>query len=165
VSTVKRPFPARRGGGEPILVRSDHVEGAAAARALSRLGARFVDALRLGEVQLSIVVTSDRRIRRLNRVYRGKDEVTDVLSFPASPAPLARGQRRPLGDVVISLDIARRRGGGKRRAVAEELSRYLAHGLLHLCGHDHHRSEDARRMARAEQRLLGGAGMLGGSGR
>ena len=162
MSTRKRLLAARVRGGEAILFRSDHVEGAAAARALARVGARFLATLRLADAQLSIVVTSDRRMRRLNRIHRGHDEVTDVLSFPAALSPPAPGRRRPLGDVVISLDTARRRAGGKPRALAGELSRYLAHGLLHLCGHEHHRSEDARRMARAEERLLGGAGMLGG---
>ena len=69
-----------------------------------------------------------------------------------------------LGDVVISLDTARRRAREDRRPVRDELARYLAHGLLHLLGHDHLTEPQARRMARAEAKLLGGAGMVLGAG-
>jgi probable rRNA maturation factor len=116
--------------------------------------------LGLDAVQVSLVVTSDRRIRTLNRRFRSKDQPTDVLSFPAAPVPRLPGRPRALGDVVISLDTARRRAREDGRPVARELARYLAHGLLHLTGHDHHRQAQARRMARAEARLLGSAGML-----
>lgn len=144
-----------------VLVRSEHRQGAAAARALQRLAAQFLAALDLPAAEVSIVVTTDRRIRRINREWREKDEATDVLSFPAAEGPRPPGQGRALGDVVISLDTARRRAKEERRPVGSELARYLAHGLLHLLGHDHHKPREARRMARAEADLLGGAGMVG----
>ncbi len=143
-----------------ILARVDHPEGRASARVLRGLASEFLAALGLSGAQLSLVVTSDARIRRLNRQWRGKDQSTDVLSFPAAPHPGLAPRARCLGDVVISLDTARRRAREDRRPLRRELARYLAHGLLHLLGHDHHRPVEARRMARAEQRLLGAAGML-----
>jgi len=91
-------------------------------------------------------------------MWRGKDEVTDVLSFPQgepSTAPL-------LGDLVISLDTARRVARRDGRTTAAELDRYLAHGLLHLLGHDHVRAKDAKRMAAAEDALVG-EGMIAAS--
>lgn len=125
---------------------------------LHRVALRFLRRLELGGVELSLSLVTDAAIRRTNRVWRRKDRPTDVLSFPAGDSPLPG--RRPLGDVVISLDTARRVAKQERVDVERELDRYLAHGLLHLLGHDHHRAADARRMAAAEGRLLGRGGML-----
>jgi probable rRNA maturation factor len=129
------------------------------ARRLKRVAQRFLRALSLEHVELSLSVVGDARIRALNRAWRGKDKATDVLSFPAGDNPHLG--LRPLGDVVISLPTARRAAKEHSVSLENELDRYLAHGLLHLLGHDHHRKADARRMARAEQALLGTPGMLG----
>lgn len=128
------------------------------ASALKRLASRFLDDLKLENVELSLALVRDPTMRRLNRDWRGKDTATDVLSFPAgdSPAP----GRRPLGDVIVSLDTARRAAKAFGTTLPQELALYLAHGLLHLLGHDHHTSADARKMERLERRLLGHAGML-----
>ena len=147
----------------PVLVRTDHRDGAAASRALFTLARRFLAALGLEGAELSVVVTTDRRIRALNRVFRDKDQATDVLSFPLAEA-VHRGFAGPLGDVVISLDTARRRAKAEGSPLRAELALYLSHGVMHLVGHDHHRPEQARRMARAERRLLGGAGMIARAG-
>lgn len=144
-----------------VLIDSDHPQGAGAARELARLAQEFLVALRKPNAEVSLVVTTDRRIRRINREWRDKDEVTDVLSFPAAEGPRLPGRARPLGDVVISLDTARRRVRAEKRALRPELARYLAHGLLHLLGHDHDEPAGARRMARAEAKLLGDAGLVG----
>jgi probable rRNA maturation factor len=120
---------------------------------------RFLRLLALERVELSLSLVGDARIRALNRQWRRKDKATDVLSFPAGDNPPIG--MRPLGDVVISLDTARRAAREHEVALNDELDRYLAHGLLHLLGHDHHGPAEARRMARAEQHLLGKVGMLG----
>lgn len=128
------------------------------AAALKRLAHRFLADLKLRDVELSLALVRDPAIRRLNREWRGKDQPTDVLSFPAgdSPAP----GLRPLGDVIVSLDTARRAAKAFGTTLPQELALYLAHGLLHLVGYDHHTPADARTMARRERRLLGHAGML-----
>ena len=133
--------------------------GAAAfERLLRRRATAFLKALELQKCELSISLVGDAEIRRLNRQWRNKDQVTDVLSFPAGDW-LGVGPRT-LGDIVISLPTTRRAARDYRHTVEDELSRYLAHGLLHLLGHDHHRRVDAAKMARAEARLLGKPGML-----
>jgi probable rRNA maturation factor len=106
---------------------------------------------------LSILLTTDGRIRTLNRRWRSVDHATDVLSFPAHEPP---GSSPELGDVAISLDTARRRARRAGRSVAAEVDRYLVHGLLHLVGHDHQRRGEARAMALAEDELLGRGGMV-----
>ena len=139
---VEHPRPAR--WGRHLLLRAR----------------RLVEQLDLSGVALAVTLTTDPRIRRLNRRWRRRDRPTDVLSFPGGP-PLP-GWPGPflLGDVVISLDTARREASAPGRTLAGELDRYLAHGLLHLLGHDHRRSADARRMAALEDRLLGAPGMV-----
>jgi probable rRNA maturation factor len=136
-----------------ILVRSEHDEGAYAARCLRGYSRQFLSALRQRR-ELSVVITTDAEIRKLNRTWRQKDKPTDVLSFGQAP------DSGVLGDVVISLDTARRQAAEGKRALTDELARLLAHGVLHLLGHDHEEPADARRMARAEVKLLGSIGMV-----
>ncbi len=97
---------------------------------------------------VTLVISGDRRIRSLNRTWRGVDTATDVLSFPAGdgPAPV-----RHLGDLVISRDTAARQARTEGHSLATELRVLALHGLLHLLGYDHER--DSGRMARIERRL------------
>jgi probable rRNA maturation factor len=165
--------PARRKTGSsasrraPALVdvRVEHPQGGSQARRLRARAFSFLGALDLARVELSILLTTDEAIRGLNRAWRKKDSATDVLSFPAGEMPPEAPGRRPLGDVIISLDTARRQAREHRRTLGSELDRYLAHGLLHLLGHDHHRRAEARRMAELEDRLLGSSGMIRRSSR
>lgn len=106
------------------------------------LAASMLEALGLGDSELSILLTNDRLIHEINRDHRGKDKPTDVLSFPQSEfsAPLRpkRGFRLDvLGDVVISLDTAERAALARKRSLREEVRFLLAHGILHLVGYDH----------------------------
>ncbi len=128
----------------------------------ARLVARVRAALRRldrSRAQVTLLLTGDPEIRELNRRYRKLDRATDVLSFhqqdlrgESDPA----GQGAFLGDVVISVETALRRGSGRR--LSGELARLAIHGLCHLFGHDHHRPSPARRMRALEERLLRGAG-------
>jgi probable rRNA maturation factor len=128
--------------------------GEHAAQVLRAAAREQLDALGSGrEVSLSLV--SDRQMRALNRKWRGKDRPTDVLSFPQ--------QGQSVGDVVISLDTARRQAREGGWPISAELRRLLAHGLLHCLGHDHETPAAARRMAAAERRLLGREGLVGDS--
>lgn len=150
-----------------MAVWVDAARGGRGARQLEPLLRRraraFLRKLKLGRCELSVALVGDAEIRALNKRWRKKDKATDVLSFPAGDWP-GPGPR-PLGDVVISLATTRRVASELGHRVEDELSRYLAHGLLHLLGHDHVRRGDAVKMARAEAQLLGRAGMLGQSSR
>ena len=88
---------------------------------------------------LSVAIVSDRRMRALNRQFRGKDKVTDVLSFPAadrsaSSAPSAAGF---LGDMVIASGVARQQAREAGHSIQTEVRVLALHGLLHLLGYDH----------------------------
>jgi rRNA maturation RNase YbeY len=108
--------------------------------------------------ELGITFVGDVRMRRLNCRYRGKDRSTDVLAFALREAPGPRPPqhvRPPLGDVVISVQTARRQARAAGRSLNEELLNLLTHGILHLCGYDHEKSEwEARRMHKREQRIM-----------
>ncbi len=107
---------------------------------------------------LSIALVSDRHMRTLNREFRGKDAVTDVLSFPADPPP--GRAHRCLGDIVIARGVARRQARAAGHAATVELRVLSLHGLLHLLGYDH--DHDAGEMARVERRLRRKGGLSGG---
>ncbi len=106
---------------------------------------------------LTVVITTDRRIRRLNRQWRGVDAATDVLSFPAGDDP---GPQRHLGDLVISRETAARQARHEGHSLGTELRVLALHGLLHLLGYDHER--DSGRMARIERRLRRQGGLPAG---
>ncbi len=148
-----------------ILILRQHPRGAYAVRLLRQRARAFLAALGLDGVELSIAVVDDAAIAQLNAQWRDRPQPTDVLSFPAGEMPAMAGQPRPIGDVAISLDTARRRASEEGVSLSSELSRYLAHGLLHLLGHDHQSPEAAREMAHAEAALLGAGnrGMLSAS--
>ena len=143
-----------------IELRCDHPSGAAVARRVRARARALLAALGRPEAGLSILLTTDGRIRTLNRRWRDVDHATDVLSFPADHPP---GSGPHLGDLAVSLDIAGRRARRAGRTIGEEVDRYLVHGLLHLLGHDHLRPAEAREMARREDELLGDLGMVGES--
>jgi len=101
---------------------------------LSKIAHRALEVLGLSKVELSIALVSDAQIKRLNKLYRNKDKPTDVLSFPI-------GEKVEdwliLGDIVISVDTAKRQAKELGHSLEEELKRLLVHGLVHLLGYDH----------------------------
>jgi probable rRNA maturation factor len=97
--------------------------------------------------QVSLLLTTDEAIRRLNRQFRGKNKATDVLSFPAGEA--VAGQ--VAGDLAISVQTARRQARDEKHALAIEIKVLILHGLLHLAGFDH--ETDGGEMARRERLL------------
>lgn len=111
-----------------------------------------------GTHEVSILLTDNPTMHRLNRLWRQVDKSTDVLSFPIHR--LKAGQMPPpgaIGDIVVSLPYLREAARLEGLDVRAHLAHLLAHGLLHLLGHDHESERDARRMQREERRLLEGA--------
>jgi probable rRNA maturation factor len=97
---------------------------------------------------LTIVITSDERIRELNAKYAGLDEPTDVLSFAAESDPYAVDTDEPpyLGDVIIAFPVAERQAQDVQHSVIAELQTLTIHGVLHLLGYDHATPDDQARM-------------------
>jgi probable rRNA maturation factor len=82
---------------------------------------------------VNVLVTSSSELRSLNRRFRGKDQPTDVLSFPPAPG-LVNGLA---GDIAISADIARQNARQLGHSAAQEIKILALHGVLHLAGYDH----------------------------
>lgn len=123
-------------------------------RVLGRKANVVLEALDLGASELSLSLVDDAEIRRLNRAYRGKDRPTDVLSFSLREGEFGRVSSA-LGDVVISLETAKRQGREHGLTLGEEVNRLLVHGILHLAGYDHEISfREERRMKRKEREML-----------
>ncbi len=123
-------------------------------QALSRFLTRAERAVGLsGEV--NVLVTSSREVRALNRRYRGKDQPTDVLSFP--PVPTVAHDFA--GDVAISAEIAAQNSRKLGHAAADEIKILMLHGMIHLAGYDH--ETDEGQMARKEDRLRRSLGLPG----
>ena len=127
---------------------SASAEQAAAIRGLARWLAGIAPAKARGDVCVALV--SDARIQTLNRQFRGKDQVTDVLSFPAQ----VRGF---LGDIVIAAGVAKKQAKAAGHSLNIEIRILALHGLLHLLGYDH--DADGGKMARVEARLRKKAGL------
>jgi probable rRNA maturation factor len=134
--------------GVRVVVADEHGRPLRAAR-LSAWLRRVAPARARGTVSVALV--SDRRIRALNRQYRGKDYTTDVLSFRSNPKSRIPNPDALLGDVVIGRGVARRQAREARHSELTELRLLALHGLLHLLGYDHER--DNGRMLRLERRL------------
>lgn len=150
------PVAAKRAIKRGTAIAQPHSKrrqtGVPSARSLARFLARARAAVKL-RGQASVLLTTDAKIRRLNRTFRGKDKATDVLSFPAS------GQISSViaGDLAISVPTARRQAGGQGHSLVVEIKVLILHGLLHLAGYDH--EIDDGRMARREQRLRARLGL------
>ena len=99
--------------------------------------------------EVTIALVSNARIRALNKQFRRKDAVTDVLSFDPS-------------DIAIASAVARRQAREAGHSYADELKVLALHGLLHLMGYDHHARSDRGRMARMERRLRARGGLRSG---
>lgn len=106
--------------------------------------------------ELSILFTDDARMTNLNSRYLGREGPTNVLAFPmALPEDGAGFEQVMLGDVVISVDTARKEAEEAGETLELTVDRLLIHGILHLMGHDHEGSEaEALRMENEENRLL-----------
>jgi probable rRNA maturation factor len=114
----------------------------------------MLESLGLRDAELSILLCDDETIRQLNRRYREKNKATDVLAFPMQEGPGPASNSSMLGDVVISMPTAARQAAEHDRPIVHEVTFLLAHGLLHLLGHDHATPrEEAEMKARTEALL------------
>lgn len=103
--------------------------------------------------QVTVLLTTDAAIRRLNRQFRGKDKATDVLSFPAEGI----GAEEIAGDLAISVPTALRQAVEQGHSLSTETKVLILHGLLHLAGYDH--EADTGQMARRERLLRARLGL------
>ena len=102
------------------------------------------------------MLVDDEHIRSLNVEYRGNDRPTDVLAFSQLEGKLADAEREPVavGDVVVSVETAKRQAVERARPLADELDLLVVHGVLHLLGYDDETKAGATEMRQREQAIL-----------
>lgn len=127
--------------------------------ALLRLLFTALNDLRLPSGELSLKLTNDEEVRRLNKNFRNIDEATDVLTFPAADFPVGDSELRPLGDIVISVERAMLQAESRIIPFDAEVAYLAIHGALHLSGLDDETEEERARMI-AEMNRIGALGGL-----
>ena len=130
---------------------------------LKRTVGRILKALGWKQAGLSILLTGDRGIRKLNRRYLGHDRPTDVIAFSQIEGKSLRphpGRPVFLGDIAISLDTARAQACRYGHRFSYELAFLLCHGILHLTGADDKTKKQALAMERRQEKILRQAGIL-----
>ena len=105
--------------------------------------------------ELSILIVDDPQITEYNRDYLDREGPTNVIAFPMQEGEFAHVTPHLLGDVVISLDTACREAGEMGIDMAERFNALLVHGILHLVGYDHEKSEaEERRMEKKSEEMI-----------
>src|SRR6202030_2954902 len=94
----------------------------------------------------TILLADDKRLRALNRYFRGKDKPTNVLSFPA------RGAYR--GDIAMAYGVTSKEAKTAGKSFADHAVHLAVHGVLHLAGYDHERPKDAEVMEPLEGKIM-----------
>jgi probable rRNA maturation factor len=154
--------PSRKHGGASLAIeivrRAPGFARAKVTDALLRRAARaaFRAAPRAGRsFSVTLVLIADEEMRDLNRLWRGKDAPTNVLSFPADAAR----DRGFLGDIVLAFETAQREAKERGISLADHVSHLVVHGTLHLLGFDHADDKEATRMERVERVALAAIGV------
>jgi len=141
----------RKGRKENLVILRKPVAGLTDT-ALAKFVARASRASKLSGT-VNVLVTSSTELRSLNRRFRGKDQPTDVLSFP----PAAEFENGLAGDIAISADIAKQNALRLGHSAAQEIKILALHGVLHLVGYDH--ETDQGTMAGKETKLRRALGL------
>ena len=116
------------------------------------------------EAEASVVLSNDARVKALNAAWRGKNEATNVLAFPAADVPQARapGPLQPplmIGDVIIAFETAVAEARVEGKEFCDHLSHLVVHGMLHLLGYDHQKDDEADEMESLEVAVLASVGV------
>ena len=121
---------------------------------LERIVTFVLQTIGVNDAELSIVFTTDSKIKRLNLLYRKQNRSTDVLAFSMREGKHLKKDSSILGDIVISVDRARKQARRFNSSFKKEIYLYIIHGLLHLVGYDDVKSSSKKRMREKETQLL-----------
>jgi probable rRNA maturation factor len=124
---------------------------------LSKVSERILELTETDKVSVTVILTDNETIHTINKDYRGKDKPTDVISFAYrdEPFPSPDEIAEELGDIYISLEKAEEQAAEYGVTMEAEVKRLLIHGILHLLGYDHEKSEDDEiEMQALEEKLI-----------
>ena len=153
------------GAGNFEIEISGRLAGGLTLAEIRKNAAAMLKAVGWQKASLSLLLTSDREIRKINKKHLGHDYATDVITFgqldeeTGGPAP---GGKPFLGDIVISLDTARRQAGQYGNTFKYEFYFYLCHGILHIAGFEDGSAAERGRMHRIQESILREIGIAGG---
>lgn len=142
-----------------ILIEAEGWNGVAGLEALIRraVGTALASVEDTEGARVSVLLTDDAAIQKLNAGFRGKDKPTNVLSFPAPEIP---GDPEPmLGDLALAYETCAREAEEEAKTIADHLTHLVIHGTLHLLGFDHEEEAEAEEMEALETALLAGLGI------
>ena len=137
-----------------ILITDEQTECAIDHEKLKGQIRNILIGLECDEKEISILLADDKKMRELNNQYRGQDRSTDVLAFPQNDGGREKPITHFLGDVVVSIVTARWQSTQHKLSLEEELIVLLIHGILHLLGYDHERSDEEARHMKEKTREL-----------
>jgi probable rRNA maturation factor len=166
------PRPAPPGVTVDVLIESPSWEKAepAAEAVVREAVSRAAAATDVGAAaaEVAVLLCDDATIAALNAQWRGREEPTNVLSFPAPPAsdlpasdPAASDSSVPvhLGDIAIACETVVREAREQGRTVSQHLAHLAVHGFLHLLGYDHQTDQEAQHMETLEREVLATLGI------
>lgn len=111
------------------------------------------------KTSLSILLTDDAEMRKLNAGWRAKDKPTNVLSFPSETAVDPARPPAHLGDIALGLATCKREAREQKKTLADHVAHLTVHGVLHLLGYDHMDDEQAEAMEPLETDILAAMGI------
>jgi probable rRNA maturation factor len=127
---------------------------------LSNVLEKAAEMEKTGQAEVSITIVSKERIQEINKEYRQKDSVTDVISFAMEEMGedeteiIGGEETRFLGDIIICLDVAKEQAEEYGHSLEREMGFLAVHGILHLLGYDHMNDEDEKRMFGRQEEIL-----------
>lgn len=115
----------------------------------------------LSNQEMSIIFVDNIQIQKINRDYRDKDQVTDVISFALNDDDTAFAwEKNDLGDIYISLERAKEQSIDYGHSFEREVCYLAVHGLLHLLGYDHINKDDKEKMREKEEEIMAEVGLM-----
>ena len=149
----------------PVQILPD-CKGRISAPELRRIASYVLDQEGVAKnVTAEVVLGDNDTVRELNRLYRGRDEPTDVLSFASAEGGFFQespDEAPSLGEVIVCLPVAEAQASAGSRPIGGEIAHLLVHGLLHILGHDHEDPGEGAKMKNREDELLAALGYAGG---
>ncbi len=127
---------------------------------LSKVLEKAAEMEKTGQAEVSVTIVTKERIQEINKEYRQKDSVTDVISFAMEEMGedeteiIGGEETRFLGDIIICLDVAKEQAAEYGHSLDREMGFLAVHGFLHLLGYDHMNDEDEKRMFGRQEEIL-----------
>ena len=138
-------------GWSKILSSFEFID-TAARLALHSSGKKVVDPTH----SVAILLSSDNHVRELNKLHRGKDQVTNVLSFPANQLQIAGKETEPvhIGDIIVGLETIIAESENQNKTIKDHVTHLVIHAVLHILGYNHESEREAKIMENLETDLM-----------